>query len=272
MRNYRLLKKYLPKPISGFSMIELFIAITIGLFLLAAVLQIFLNARNSYYIENGTSGLQENTRFVHEYVTRIIRMAGYRTPPTTGNNFQAMTTIFPTATTPYVSGSSGTGFNNSDVLVIRYQGSGNGTGTPDGTVRDCLNNAADSNTMVTNTFSLSNNYELQCQAVNANSGASGTTQVLVSGVEDFKVLYGEEVNNDNAADRYVPANYAFLNFGDVVSVRISMILRSDSQVRPFSNAVTYNLLGTTYTSPADKYLRTQLTYTVLLRNLVENPL
>lgn len=259
-----------PSTMIGLSLIEVFIAITISLILLAGVLQIFLNTKNSSSLENAYSQLQENGRFINQYIAQIVRLAGYRTPPSSANTFTAMSTVF-SGTQPYVTGTHGTGINGSDTLTIRYQGSGNGTGTPDGTVTDCLNNPADANVMVTNIFSLTANNELQCQALNASAATPNNTQILIAGVENFQVLYGEDIDGDYTPDRYVSANYPFLNVNDVISIRLSLLLRSENQVTPFSNATSYYLVGTVYTPPVDRFLRTQITVTILLRNLLTRP-
>ena len=268
MKNQKRFFSIHQRKISGFSLLEVFLSITISLILLAGVLQIFLNAKTTYNLESGFTQLQETGRFIEQYIVKTIRLAGYRTPQGQSNNFIAMTTVFPT-TLPFISGSDGSGINGSDTLVIRYQGSGNGAGTPDGTIVDCLNVPVDANTMVTNTFSLTANLELQCRAQNPNSATPDNTQILISGVENFQVLYGEDTNGDDAADRYVPANYASLNWANVVSIRLSLLLRSDNQVNPFTENRSFYMLGTTYTpATADRYLRNQLTFTVVLRNLI----
>jgi type IV pilus assembly protein PilW len=255
----------------GFSIIEVMIAITISLILLAGVLQIFLNAKGSHNLEVGFNQLQDNGRFMDEYLMRNVRLAGYRTPPAQTTTFTAINSLF-TGGTAYITATNGTGSNGSDTLTVRFQGSGNGTGTPDGTITDCLGSAADSNTMVTNTFSLTNNNELQCNAINANAATANDTQILISGVENFKVLLGEDLDGDNTADRYVPGNYAFLNLNRVVSVRVSILMRSDQPANPFTENSTFYLAGATYTPPADKYIRKEFTYTILLRNLMSNPI
>jgi len=251
----------------GYSLIEAMIAITISLILLAGVLQIFLNTRNVYNLESDYSQLQENSRYLSGYMSRIIRLAGYRTPPTSGA-FQPIATVY--ATTPYITGSNATGFNGSDTLVVSYQGSGSST-TPDGFMTDCLGNAIGANTMVTNTFSLTSNYTLQCQSVNPNASPTTNTLDLVSGVENFQVLYGEDVNGDNTADRYVNASYPYLQMSRVVSVRLSFLLRSTDPINNVPGALSYNLLGTVFTPPVDHYLRQQVTFTIVLRNLLATP-
>lgn len=251
----------------GFTLLEVFIAIVIGLILMAGVLEIFLHSKTTYNLSSSLSQLQENGRFIENYLVRIVRLAGYRTTPPVSNEFTPMNNLF-TSANPYITGTHGAGVNGSDTLTVRYQGSGNGAGTPDGTVLDCLNVAVDANTIATNTFSLTNNNELQCQAQNPNSPTPDNTQVLISGVENFQVLYGEDLDGDFSADRYVPANYPFINWADIVSVRLCLLMRSDAQSNPFRQQQTFYLIGTSYTpAAADNYLRTPLTFTILLRNM-----
>ncbi len=271
MRNNTLSNHLKYRESVGFSILEVLIAIVISLILLAGVLQIFLNSKNTYNLDTGYAELQENGRFIENYIIHTIRLAGYRSPPVQLNEFTPVSSIFTTAL-PYVSGTDGTGPNGSDTITIRYQGSGNGTGTPDGTIVDCLNVPVDANVMVTNIFSLTNNNELQCQALNPSSPTPNNTQILISGVENMQVLYGEDLTGNYSADRYVRANYSFLNWGDVVSTRLSLLLRSDLPVNPFTQNPTFYMLGTTYTPAApDNYLRYQITFTILLRNLIQMP-
>ena len=254
---------------AGFTLVEMMVAIVISMLVLTGVLQIFLNARNFYNLSTGFSQLQENGRFSILFLSRIIRLAGYRSPPSTGS-FTDMTTVF-TSAAPYVTGTNNAGFNSSDTLIVRYQGSGNGLGTPDGVIRDCLNRPVDAYQTVTNTFSLTNNSELQCQSVNPSAAPVTSTQILVSGVQNMQILFGEDVDGNGTVDRYVPANYATLNFNKVLSVRISLLLQSDLTTNLTQDSRTFNLLGQVFTTPTDQYQRQQVTSTFLLRNVLLNP-
>lgn len=66
-----------PKPMSGFSMIELMISVTIGLLLTAAVLQTFVSMKRTYEFNEEFSRIQQNGRFAMNYLTRDVRMAGH---------------------------------------------------------------------------------------------------------------------------------------------------------------------------------------------------
>ncbi len=62
---------------SGFSMVELMVAIVLGLFLSTAVLQTFLSAKQTYEFQQELSMLQQNGRFAMEFLSRDIRAANF---------------------------------------------------------------------------------------------------------------------------------------------------------------------------------------------------
>jgi len=61
----------------GMTLIEIMIALLLGAFLLAGILQIFLSTKQTYRMQDNISRLQENGRFAMEFITRDLRMAGY---------------------------------------------------------------------------------------------------------------------------------------------------------------------------------------------------
>jgi len=62
---------------SGYTLVELMIAMMLGAFILAGVMQIFLSNNQSYKLQEGQSRLQENARYVLELLGRDVREAGY---------------------------------------------------------------------------------------------------------------------------------------------------------------------------------------------------
>ncbi len=62
---------------AGFGLVELMIAMTLGLLLSAAVLQIALASKNSYRVVEASSRLQESGRFAMSHLARDLRSAGY---------------------------------------------------------------------------------------------------------------------------------------------------------------------------------------------------
>lgn len=61
----------------GMTLIELLIAMLLGAFLLGGVIQIFVNTKQTYRMQESLSRLQENGRFAMEFLTYDIRMAGF---------------------------------------------------------------------------------------------------------------------------------------------------------------------------------------------------
>jgi len=62
---------------AGFSLVELMIAITLGLVLMGGVIQMFLGSKAAFSTQQATSQIQEAGRLAQEFIARDIRMAGY---------------------------------------------------------------------------------------------------------------------------------------------------------------------------------------------------
>ena len=61
----------------GFTLVELMVAIVLGLLLTAAVLQTYLSTKQTYRVTEGVSRVQENARFALHFLTKDLRNAGY---------------------------------------------------------------------------------------------------------------------------------------------------------------------------------------------------
>jgi len=64
------------KPVRGFSLIELMVALLLGLLVLGAAVGIFVSNRQVYSATEGLGRIQENVRFAFELMARDIREAG----------------------------------------------------------------------------------------------------------------------------------------------------------------------------------------------------
>ncbi len=74
MRHY--IRK-MPANQRGLSLIELMVAMALGLLLMTGVVSVFISAKQSYTHQDATSQIQENARFALEMMTREMRMVGY---------------------------------------------------------------------------------------------------------------------------------------------------------------------------------------------------
>ena len=61
----------------GLSLVELMVALLIGLILLAGVFQIYLSGRQSAHAQEDLARMQENGRYAMDLITRDLRRAGY---------------------------------------------------------------------------------------------------------------------------------------------------------------------------------------------------
>ena len=61
----------------GFSLVELMVAMTLGLLLVAGLITLMANTRKSYEVQDYTAEMQENARFANYILNRELRAAGY---------------------------------------------------------------------------------------------------------------------------------------------------------------------------------------------------
>jgi type IV pilus assembly protein PilW len=62
----------------GMTLIEIMIALLLGAFLLGGVIKIFVNAKQTYGMQEGLSRLQENSRYALEILSKDLRMSGFQ--------------------------------------------------------------------------------------------------------------------------------------------------------------------------------------------------
>ncbi len=62
---------------SGMSLVELMIAVALGIIITGGLIEIFINNKLTYRVQDGLARLQENGRYAHYYLSKEIRMAGY---------------------------------------------------------------------------------------------------------------------------------------------------------------------------------------------------
>jgi type IV pilus assembly protein PilW len=119
----------------GLSLIELMIAITLGLILMAGVLQVFLSSKTVYTTQQALSRIQETGRLAIDFLARDIRMAGYMGCASRSSEMKITNTLnnstqyqydFETSIRGYTAAALPTGHNlspvptaNTDLFVLR---------------------------------------------------------------------------------------------------------------------------------------------------------
>jgi type II secretory pathway component PulJ len=61
------------RPARGLSLIEVLVAMVLGLFLLAGIIQVMVSARAAYRLAEAQARTQENGRFAMQYLARELR-------------------------------------------------------------------------------------------------------------------------------------------------------------------------------------------------------
>ncbi len=204
---------------AGFTLIELMIALLIGLFLIGGLLVLVQAMKRTDTVQSGLSKLQENERLAMTLITNVVQTAGYFPDPL--NNSQS--SEFP-ASGNFAVGQAlyGTGTGTDDTISVRYATSGT-----DG-VLDCSGNTQGASTL-TNAFSLDVNGNLQCQLTVGT--AATQTITLVSGLTNVQILYGVQTNSasgNNSIDAYLDASQVTAGsyWPDVISVQIALTFQN----------------------------------------------
>jgi type IV pilus assembly protein PilW len=121
---------------TGMTLIEIMIALLIGAFLVGGVLQIFINSKQTYRMQEGLSRLQENGRFALDFLANDIRMTGFigcnnqatltntlNTPTAFLYNFskaiEGFESTSASAWTPTINSAITSPLGDSDVITIR---------------------------------------------------------------------------------------------------------------------------------------------------------
>jgi type IV pilus assembly protein PilW len=195
---------------AGMALIELLVAMTIALFMMAGLLTLVYGTRQNFLAQNGLAQLQDNERLALTLITNVVQSAGYFPDPLVETAAAALpaTATFPAA------GQSLTGTTSAtapgDTITVRYK-----SGATDG-LMDCTGAPAAGTTPVS-TFSVNNSNQLVC-TVNG-----GNAQPLIAGVQNLAIFYGVDTNADGSADQYISANaMAAANWTSVVSVQVTL--------------------------------------------------
>lgn len=107
---------------------------------------------------------------------------------------------------------------------------------------------------------------------NFSKGAPLNAEPLVEGIESMQILYGVDTSGDSVPNQYVTAAGLGAVLGTdtyadhVVTVRISLLLRSVEEIEEVVNSDSLLMAEATINSGADRYLRKAVSTTVQLRN------
>jgi type IV pilus assembly protein PilW len=227
----------------GVSLVELMVAMTIGLILLTAIGSIFLSSKQTARVGDNLSRMQENGRFAIDLLGKNIRVAGYTkisfAPPALFGNAPSPTSF------------SGKALSN-DIVTGSKAGSNSITISYDSDI-DCLGAVAPGG-RATNAFFINVNNQLMCSS-------NGASEVLLDGVEDMQILYGV-LTGLNTSYLIAP------NANASTVVRLCLLFKT-TDTSGTTQAQTYlDCNGATTTAgTSDRYIRHAYATTINVRDL-----
>lgn len=319
----------------GVTLVEMLVALTLGLLVAIAAMVTLVVGRTGFNSVDATTQLIDRERFAADTVARVIAQAGFEDqgadPLVTRAIVKRMggdpepdlfgwnNALYASPGTLAISGSttmtdssrtSGCGAvtdtscaNGSDVLVVRFQGSGNPTA--DGAMVNCRGESEPGlatgslDERAANIFYVDRDAAgepgLYCAYYNRATAAWVAGQPLVEGVEAMQVLYGTDrvtplstppaALGDTIVDRWLRADQLKVagnaaatreNWRRVRAIRVGLLLRGapgSAQERvtgsfnPLGMAYAHtNDVGSTLATAADGRLRRVVNFTVHLRN------
>jgi type IV pilus assembly protein PilW len=261
----------------GYTLIEIMVALTLGLVVIIGVIQVFISTQQSARIQQAASRMQEDGRMAMALLNRYLRLAGYTTHPWDKGNTTWNPAInargFP-ANATFAAGQVVRGGENDvngvDSIRIRYQG------TADGSVTTCLGRVVPINEMADITFSLTADVPGQGRSLLCTDNNTNNAQPLVAGLQDMQIWYGLSQDRGavagidangrlTGATAYVPANLVPANeWNRVIGVRVSLLVRSEQdQLTLEPQTVTFNEVNIV---PVDRRMRYVMGTTINVRN------
>ena len=213
----------------GFTLIELSVAMLIGLFLLGGLLTLVQDMRRTFGNQNQLGQLQDNERLAMTLLTDVIQAAGYFPNPT----FYVATSALPAqgAFPTLAAGQALTGTHNpappGDTITAQFL-----TASNDGIINCAgLTNTTVNPQVFVNRFSADLLGNLNCR-VNLNapvalispSGLAATP--LSGGVTNLQILYGVKRNlaiANNNADTFLNATQmTAADWGNLICVKVTL--------------------------------------------------
>lgn len=236
----------------GLTLIELMIALLLGLIFSAAAFQLLFANQRTFGLQQTLATLQEDGQMAVRYMAADIRNAGR------GTVLQG--TIPPVILDPASTAGHSKNGTTHDELVVQYLGTS-----------DCQGTTSSDEIEIINRYYVAGN-ALLCSG-NRSSGAVE----LLSGVESFQVQYGLDTDQDgnlgvtqfvNASETMLDASAAGATDQPVlVAIRLGILLGSSELNQQVPNGATTNyVLDQKITSPSDRRIRRVFSTTVHIRN------
>ena len=238
---------------AGFTLVEMMIALTVGLFLCLGFTVAFVNMKGAFVGQGNMTQLQDNERLAMTILTASVQEAGFFPNPLT-DTAQTTTLLAPINDSTYGNMAQGQAIMGTDAasgnpvtLSTRYA-----AGTSD-SLLNCVGgnvSSASASGFVRNVFyvdpttnSLGCIYTTDGSTWNKDSGKPFA---LISNVTAMSVLYGVDSDSDGNIDKYLTAGSVTSGalWPSVKAARITLtFINPNDSTKPISWTQTINLMN-----------------------------
>jgi len=249
----------------GFTLLEMMVALSIGLVILLGVTKIFSANRMTYSLLEATGRLQENGQYALDYISQQIRLAGYYPNPySVPGTPTTISTLAFGAQPPIIGTEGGAG---SDTVTLAYYT----------TTTDCVGGAPTGGAIPAQATTLRTNTgpgvaaNIAVNAITIGNGAAGRPSLLCNlvevaeGIENMQIRYGEDTDGDGVADSFVDFDN-ITTISNVLTVQVALLVASVREINIERDTKTYDLLGTIISGPSDGRIRRVYNTSIKLRN------
>ena len=260
----------------GGSLVELMVAMTLGLWLAGAALQLAWRSTQARQLQNAHAEMIDNAQLALQLLSRELQLAGYSTATGVAASGNTSSLLRALKEVPllgceqgFVSLSANTCAHTSSMaLQVVYEADMHNTSpTTAGIPADCLGNAV---VPASGVYVTRHRYFVQTGSTGRpelHCAAGTNTQPLVDNIEQLQVWFGEALATEpTRAVRYVSASQVS-DWARVVAARVCVQVRSAEPVWMNDEVVSYaDCSGQMQTS--GRYARQSVSSTVVLRNKI----
>ncbi len=218
---------------AGFTLVELMIAMVLGLIIIAAVINMYVGSSRSSAYTQGLQTMQENGRYGVSVLRRGLQLAGYSPAERID---------------PVDVAASG-----EDFITVRMR-----------RPYDC--NGADTASspdvgFAVNTYA----FDAASSTITCKGDQAGAPAMpIVEGVEQFRVLYGLDTDDDDTPEQFMAFN-SDMPPRQIVAVRFAMLVNSGREIRNENTREEHVVLDSVNPTN-DRFARSVFGSTVLFRN------
>lgn len=239
---------------SGFTIVEMMVALSISLIVLLGVAVTFVNIKQSFISQDKVTQLQDNERLAMTILTAALNEAGYFPSPQSADNTQILATTDATygsmSAGQAIMGVAANGAVPESMSVAFAASANDGLITCQGLTLTATQIGSAASVAVRDIFYVDpTTNTLNCIAeINGSTSATaggGTAQPLITNVSSMAVLYGIDGGSGSVTGYLTPAAVQSGSlWGSVISARITLtFVNPNASATPVQWVQTINLLN-----------------------------